>query len=163
MYSITISKLEKFPHFINIGDDVFADDTINPKYGDLVIHHEQNHGTRIKVCFYTPEIEATRDTAHVVTQITKHTDDTREQRLAHIEWNRVVSKDEVGAINDDLRGISVLLDGLACAETLSGSMIDQKHAFNVLNKVVFNTIKDLDSLENHVAYMHSTLTQTSDK
>ena len=50
MYCVTISK-EKRPHFVNIGDDVIADETLTPKYGDLVIHHEQLNGERTKICF----------------------------------------------------------------------------------------------------------------
>lgn len=156
MYCVTISK-EKRPHFVNIGDDVIADETLMPKYGDLVIHHEQLNGERTKICFYSEEVEQTNDTVHVVTRITQHiksNDEAREEKLKSIDWSNTVNSDSVDEINDDLKGLSVLIDGLLFADSSGGGYMDyQKHSYTVLNKVLFGVITRLSAMNEKVDYM----------
>ncbi len=158
MYRITISK-EKRPHFVNIGDDVIADETLTPKYGDLVIHHEQLNGERAKVCFYSEEVERTNDTVHVVTRITQHiknNDEVKEEKLKSIDWSNTVNSDGIEEINDDLKGLSVLIDGLLFSDSANGGYMDyQKHSYTVLNKILFGVIGRLETVGGKVDYMQN--------
>ena len=156
MYCVTVTK-EKRPHFVNIGDDVIADETITPKYGDLVIQHERQNGDRFQICFYTEEVEQTNDTVHVVTRITQHiksNDEARQEKLKSINWSNTINSDGIDEINDDLKGLSVLIDGLLFADSANGGYMDyQKHSYTVLNKILFSVITRLSKANEKVDYM----------
>ena len=158
MYCINVS-IEKRPHFINKGDDVFADDSIQPKIGDLVLHWEQHHGERLKICFYDEKIAETNDTCHVVTQISKHVpsdEEARKERLNRIDWSKTINVDDLGMLSDELKGVTVLVDGLHSAHS-QGETLHHKHAYTALNTVIFNIIKNLEEACERVDYMQDAL------
>jgi hypothetical protein len=69
-----------------------------------------------------------------------------------IDFNRVASEDDIINIEDTVKGVIVLLDGLIFADE-GGSHKYQKEGFETLSRALGSTVKDLEKMKKDINYM----------
>lgn len=72
------------------------------------------------------------------------------------DWNKIADFDDIENIKDDVKGLTVLIDGLIFAVG-QGEARWQENAYNVLNNVLFKTIEKLEELQTQVDYMQDVI------
>ena len=69
-----------------------------------------------------------------------------------IDYSKTVNEDDIIEIEDNIKGVMVLLDGLVIANE-SGEHKYQKEAYNTLCIALDKSIKDLEALKPNIDYM----------
>ena len=82
--------------------------------------------------------------------------------MSKINWSLAVSLDDIRAIEDNIQGCTVLLDGLTYY-TYDGSGSDNLHkSFECINNSLYKAIKDLKQIRDGVDYMQDLIRSSKD-
>jgi len=71
-----------------------------------------------------------------------------------IDFSKIVNEDDVVDIEDNIKGVIVLLDGLVEAEQ-RGSHKFQEHSYKALQTVLDNSLNQLNNIKMGIDYMDS--------
>ena len=81
--------------------------------------------------------------------------------MSKINWSLATSHDDVKAVEDNIRGCIVLLDGLA-SFTYQNDSDDLYKSFDCINNSLYKTIKDLKQIRDGVDYMQDLIRNSKD-
>jgi hypothetical protein len=69
-----------------------------------------------------------------------------------IDYSKTVNEDDIIEIEDNIKGVMVLLSGLVVASE-AGTHQYQKEAYNTLSIALNKTLKDLEDIKPNIDYM----------
>lgn len=84
---------------------------------------------------------------------------TRQQTTSHLtrnDWDKMASFDEMEDILDDVKGLTVLVDGLLFSHNQAISQWQDK-SYIVLNGILFRTISKLEEIQIKIDYMQDVI------